>query len=200
MGARAATSTPHHGPHRAGADEGPPPLRVHHIDVDVYHRIVEAGALEDRRVELLEGLIVDMSPQSIPHSLVLERLTEHFRGARARLRVQLPFEIPPDSEPEPDLALVEEEPSREHQPRTALLIAEVAVSSHPIDRNVKARLYAGAGIPAYWLIDVPGHAVEVRGEPGSDGYGNCRVYREGETVPSPAAGAGDLDVSALLGD
>jgi Uma2 family endonuclease len=195
MATRTTTGTDH-----PGTEHPVAALPVHRIDVDTYNRIVEAGALDDQRVELLEGLIIDMSPQSIPHSLVVERLTHHFRGAPARLRVQLPFEIPPDSEPEPDLALVEEEPSREHQPRRAVLIAEVAVSSHAIDRTFKARHYAHAGVPTYWLIDVPARAVEVRTKPASDRYGECRIYRDGETVPSPVAGVGDLDVSALLED
>src|ERR1700677_4923468 len=109
MAAQPATSAPHH-----GTDKPAVPLPVHRIDVDAYNQIVEAGVLAGQRVELLEGLIVDMSPQSIPHTLVLERLADHFRRAPVRLRVQMPFEIRPHSEPEPDLALVEEEPSREH--------------------------------------------------------------------------------------
>jgi Uma2 family endonuclease len=59
-------------------------------------------------------------------------------------------------------------------------------------------MYARAGVPAYWLVDVPGRAVEVRTEPGADGYGRCDVFREGATVPSPVSGADDLDVAGLL--
>lgn len=173
------------------------PLPVHRIDVDTYNQIVETGILDDLRVELLEGLIVDMSPHSTPHSNTIVRLTNHFRHAPTQLRVQLPIEIRPNSEPEPDLALVAEPLSSEH-PSTALLVVEVAVSSHMIDRNVKARHYARAEIPTYWLVDVPGRAVEVRTEPGSNGYGKCQTYRDGDTVPSPIAGVDDLDVSALL--
>ncbi len=168
--------------------------------MDTYYRIAETGILDDPRVELLEGLIVDMSPPSPEHSTVIERLTDRFRAAPLRLRVQLPFEIRPNSVPQPDLALVEEEPSMKHHPRTALLAVEVAVSSHMIDRNVKAKHYARAGIPTYWLIDVPGRAIEVRTEPDSEGYAKCQIYVEGEDVPSPVAGVADLDVAALLAD
>jgi Uma2 family endonuclease len=169
--------------------------------MDTYYRIAETGILDDLRVELLEGLIVDMSPPSPEHSTVIERLTDRFRAAPLRLRVQLPFEIRPNSVPQPDLALVEEGPSMKHHPRTALLAVEVAVSSHMIDRNVKAKHYASAGIPTYWLIDVPGRAVEVRTGPGGPGgYENCEIYAEGSLVPSPVKGVADLDVAALLGD
>lgn len=177
------------------------PLPVHRIDVDAYYRIAEIGILDDLRVELLEGLIVDMSPPSPEHSAVIARLTHHLASAlRAHLRVQLPLEIPPKNVPQPDLALVPGLISTKHHPHTAALAVEVAVSSHMTDRNVKARHYARAEIPTYWIVDVPGRAVEVRTEPGFDGYGRCEIYRDGDTVPSPVNGVEDLDVSTLLAD
>jgi len=161
--------------------------------------MVASGALEGEPVELLEGLLVEvMSPQSPAHAAAIERLTRHLGAARARLRVQLPLALPPDSEPEPDLALVEEKPSPGSHPRTALLVVEVSFSSPQIDRGVKAGLYARAGVPTYWLIDVLGRAVEVRSDPGSEGYGRCVLYKPGDRVPSPAEGVAELDVGALL--
>jgi Uma2 family endonuclease len=175
------------------------PLPIHRLDVDTYNHMVESGALEGQPVELVEGLIVDMmSPQSPGHAAVIRRLTRWFADAQTTLCVQLPFEVPPDSEPEPDIALLAEEPPSGRHPRTALLVVEVAVSSHEVDRGAKADLYARAGVPAYWLVDVPGRAVEVRTDPGADGYGRCEVFREGATVPSPVTGASDLDVAVLL--
>ncbi len=173
-------------------------LPVHRLDLDTYNRIVASGALEGQRVELLDGAIVDMSPQSPSHAVVVEALTRHFAGAAGRLRIQLPLEAPPDSEPEPDLALVEEPATAGRHPRSALLVIEVAVSSHPIDRGVKARLYANAGIPVYWLIDVPAKAVEVHTQPQEQGYAKVDIYRQGEIVPRPLVGVGDLDIAALL--
>jgi len=155
--------------------------------------------LDDEAIELLDGLLVETSPHSPDHAAVIERLTRHLAGAKARLRVQLPLEVPPDSVPEPDLALVEEEPSSERHPRTALLVVEVAVSSHEIDRGVKAALYARAGVPTYWLVDVPGRTVEVRTDPGPDGYRRCEVHPVGASLASPAAGVGDLEVGSLFG-
>jgi Uma2 family endonuclease len=175
------------------------PLPIHRLDVDTYNHMVESGALEGQPVELVEGLIVDvMSPQSGSHATVVRRLERHFATVHGWAQAQLPLEVVPDSMPEPDLALLAEEPPPGRHPRTALLTVEVAVSSHQVDRGAKAGMYARAGVPAYWLIDVPGRAVEVRTEPGPDGYGRCEVFREGAVVPSPASGVSDLDVAALL--
>jgi Putative restriction endonuclease len=181
------------------ATQAGPSSRLHRFDAATYNEMVASGALEGEPVELLEGWLVDvMSPQSPGHAVVITRLTRHFRTAQAWLQVQLPLEIPPDSEPEPDLALLEDEPLPDRHPRAALLVVEVAVSSHAEDRGVKARLYAKAGVPTYWLVDVPGKAVEVRTAPGSDAYDRCDVYASDSPVPSPAPGVADLDVGALL--
>jgi Uma2 family endonuclease len=176
-----------------------PSLPIHRLDVETYNHMVSLGALEGEPVELLEGLLVEvMSPQSAEHATVIERLTGLLAGARARLRVQLPLEVRPDSEPEPDLALVEGEPSPGSHPQTALLVVEVSFSSSQIDRGVKAGLYARAGVPTYWLIDVLSKAVEVRTDPSPEGYRRCEIYKAGDRVPSPAEGVADLDVGALL--
>jgi Uma2 family endonuclease len=174
-----------------------PPL--HRLDVETYNRIVASGALEGQRVELLDGLIVEMSPQSPAHSTVLRRLMRHFAATpRWWTQVQSPIEVRPDSEPEPDLAVLDAEPSADEHPRTALLVIEVAVSSQLVDRNVKAIRYAQAGIPTYWLVDVPRRTVEVRTEPNPRGYERCEIHAEGSRVRCPLAGVADLDVAALL--
>lgn len=176
---------------------------IHRFDTDTYNRMVATGALEGERVELLEGLLVAVSPHSPEHARVIEELTARLASARAWLRVQLPVEPRPGSEPEPDLALMEQIPSPHRHPQTLLLAVEVAVSSHRRDREVKAGLYAGASVPTYWLVDVPGRAVEVYSDPVSHGYSSCKIYGLGDMVPSPAEGVPDLDVSSLfagLGD
>jgi len=174
-------------------------LPVHRLDVDTYNRIVDCGALEGRRVELLDGVLVEMSPQSPAHTLVITRLMRHFAAApRWWTRVQMPVEVRPDSEPEPDLMIVAEQPSPERHPSTGLLVIEVAVGSQMIDRNVKAARYAAAGIPTYWLVDVPARLVEVRTEPGPHGYGHHVTYSDRDELPSPLADVEDVDIAALL--
>jgi Uma2 family endonuclease len=171
---------------------------IRRLDTEAYNRMVQTGALEGEPVELLDGLLVEMSPQGADHYLAIVRLTRHLAAARAWLGVQGPLEIKPGSEPEPDLALIEGEPSPSQLPRAALLTVEVAVTSHKKDRGPKVEMYARAGVPTYWLVDVPGRAVEVRTDPGPAGYGRCEVYGVGATVPSPAEGVTDLDVAWLF--
>ncbi len=168
------------------------------MDVETYNRIVASGALEGQHVELLDGAIVDMSPKSPAHIAVVSELVRHFAAApQWWTQVQDPIEVGADSEPEPDLAIAAERPPRGRLLSSAALVIEVAVSSQAIDRNVKAPLYARAGIPTYWLIDVPARAVEVRTEPAAHRYQSVRIYRAGEAVPCPLEGVADLDVAAL---
>lgn len=172
---------------------------LHRLDVGSYDRMVASGALEGRQVELLDGLIVDMSPKSPDHIAVVTELMRHFATApQWWMQVQDPIEAAWDAEPEPDIALASHRPAPGRLLRAPLLVVEVAVTSHAIDRGVKDALYARAGIPVYWLVDVPGRSIEVRTEPGTDGYGRCEIHREGDRVPSPLDGVQDLDVAALL--
>lgn len=67
------------------------------------------------------------------------------------------------------------------------------------DRHTKANMYAWVPVPTYWLVDVPGEAVEVRTDPGPDGYRHCEIYTAGMSVPSPHPGVADLDVGSLFG-
>lgn len=180
----------------ATATSADPPL--HRLDVETYDRMVASGALEGEHIELLDGLVLDVSPKSPPHAMVLEALVEHLARCGLRMRVQSPLRIPPDCEPEPDIALLARRPPAGRHPTTALLVVEVAVTSHRLDRGRKAERYAQAAIPTYWLVDVPGRAVEVRTGPGAHGYERCETYREGNVVPAPLDGVDDLDVAALL--
>lgn len=174
------------------------PDPIHRIDVGTYERMVATGALEGLPVELLEGLLVEVSPEGPEHASVISRLTSFLASARGCLSVQLPLETRWGSLPEPDLMLTESKRSRHRHPRTALLVVEVSVSSHKQDRETKANMYAWAPVPLYWLVDVPAKTVEVRTEPGPDGYGRCEIYGVGMKVPSPADGVEDLDVTALF--
>jgi Uma2 family endonuclease len=173
-------------------------LPLHRLDLETYERMVASGALEGAQLELLDGLLVHVSPQSPAHAAVVVALTEHFAGRGLCMRVQLPLRIPPDCEPEPDIALLAERPPAGAHPSTALLVVEVAVTSHRIDRGRKAEGYARAGIPNYWLVDVPGRAVEARTRPGPHGYAGYEIYKEGSVMPAPLDGVDELGVSALF--
>jgi len=173
-------------------------LPIHRLDVDTYNKIVASGALEGQRVELLDGVLVEMSPQSPAHAKVIERLIDHFLAARLPLRVQMPIEVAPRSEPEPDLALLAEKPAPTQHPRTALLVIEVAVNSQATDRDAKGVLYARAAIPTYWLIDVPARVVEVYTEPDESGYRRCERFSADTKLPCALEGVSDISLVSLF--
>ena len=156
-----------------------------------YERLVEAGAFESERVELLEGFLVELSPQRAPHASAIEVLTELLYAARQpghKVRVQLPLALGDESEPEPDLCVVPAGDHRQSHPSEALLVIEVAESSLAKDRR-KAAVYAAAGVPEYWLVDIDNRRVEVRTQPEGG------AYLRQETI----AAGGELASSALPG-
>jgi Uma2 family endonuclease len=179
--------------------------RQRRITVDEYHRTIAAGILgEDEHVQLIAGTLVAMTPQGGPHARVIQRLNRllvRAVGDDLVVRPQLPLTLVDDSEPEPDLAVVRarDAESGECHPRTALLVVEVAGESLPLDRQAKAVLYARAGIPEYWIVNLGESTVEVRREPDSESgsYRTRAVVRGGETlnatgVPGLSVAVADL--------
>ncbi|MBI3932799.1 MAG: Uma2 family endonuclease [Acidobacteria bacterium] len=148
-----------------------PPFRQRRLTVDEYHRMTEAGILnEDDHVEMVEGLLVAMTPQGRSHAVIIQRLTALLVRALPEtygVLPQLPLTLGGHSEPEPDMAVVDarEAEATGHHPHTALLVVEIAGDSLRYDRTIKAALYAEAGIPEYWIFDVEARRVEVRRDP-----------------------------------
>ena len=150
--------------------------------------MVEAGIIgPEDRVELIEGEILTMSPQKSPHAtgvqLAGDVLQEVF-GQGFVVRRQLPLALAADSEPEPDVAVVEGAPRdyRDAHPSTAILIVEVAEASLVYDRTVKKHLYAAAGIPEYWIVNLPDRVLEVYREPLGSDYRSRLVLRPDDAV------------------
>jgi Uma2 family endonuclease len=175
------------------------------LSVDEYHRMIEAGILdEDERLELLEGVIVAMSPQDEPHAWPIQRLTRILtRVLRDEydVRVQLPLTLGRSNEPEPDLAVVRAGPrTKGRHPRTALLVIEVAKDSLRKDRTVKAALYARFRVPEYWVVNIEAEAVEVFTEPRprSGVYGRARAVGKGETLISESLPEVSVPVRTLF--
>ena len=155
-----------------------------------YHLIGETGIIpEGRRVELLNGEIVKMSPIKSPHastvkvliSILTSRLTEDFI-----LDVQNPVELSEYSEPEPDLAILKFKAdfysSAHPKPEDVELLIEVADSTLQKDRKVKLPLYAEAGIKEVWIVNLKEQQIEVSTEPHQLGYSNLHTYRKGDQI------------------
>jgi Uma2 family endonuclease len=162
--------------------------------VEEYHRMAETGILAaDERVELIEGEIVQMAPIGPRHAGCVINANRMFfsrLGDRAVISPQNPVVIQPRSEPQPDLVLLRPRPvsySRELPVSADVLLAvEVAETTARFDRLVKARLYARAGIPEFWLCLTMDGAVEVYREPRAGGYAGVTQYGPGQVI-SPLA-------------
>jgi Uma2 family endonuclease len=151
-----------------------------------YHRMVDAGILgEDEHIELLRGIIVTKSPMKWHHAAVVSWLTERLilqLAGRLEVRPQLPYAADEWSEPEPDILVTTKDRARRDHPSEALLIIEVAESSLRRDRRIKATIYAEAGVPEYWIIDLKAMAVEVHTSPADGGYESVVTLRDGDVL------------------
>jgi Uma2 family endonuclease len=152
-----------------------------------YDRLAEAGILApEERVQLLEGEILTMTPLNSPHSAAIGLVDTALRqifGPAHWIRIQLPLIVDPDSEPEPDVAVVTGSPReyvKEH-PHTALLVVEVADTTLSLDRDRKARIYALAGIPEYWIVNLTERCLEVYRDPVTP-PGHPASYRSSKTL------------------
>jgi Uma2 family endonuclease len=172
-----------------------------------YEALVEHGLLgPDDRVELLEGVIVTVSPQSPRHAAVVRFVEEALRaaiGGAAEIRSQMPLRAGSLSMPEPDVAVV---PGRAadyllSHPAEALLVVEVADTSLTQDRMTKERVYAAAGVTEYWIVDVAGDAIEVHQDPDPDGrhYRQRSIAHRGEVLSLVAFPDATVAAADMLG-
>jgi len=160
------------------------------MTVERYFALVDEGVLgPSDRVELLEGVVVAMSPRNPAHDTVVslvDRALSRAIGDRATVRCQCTLILGRSSAPEPDVAVVAGE-ARDYMkahPMHALLLVEVADSSLAQDRLTKGMLYAAAGIPEYWIVNLRADCVEVLHdpEPAAGRYRERRVVGHGERL------------------
>ena len=175
--------------------------------VEEYHRMGEAGIFtEDDRVELVDGEIVQMTPIGSRHAACVKRLNRLLVAAvgdRAIVAVQDPIVTGPESEPQPDLTLLRPRldfyAGSHPRPVDLLLVVEVADTTLAFDRTVKVPLYARAGIPEVWLVDLAGEAVEVYRRPTGDQYAEVRRIIRGEQIVLEAIPDLAIAVDRVLG-
>lgn len=152
--------------------------------VEDYHRMGEVGILsEDDRVELLEGEIVQMIPIGSRHASCVGRFTHQlisrFRS-KAIVFPQNPINIDNHSEPQPDISVLRNRKDfyadSHPTPDDILLVVEVMDSSVDIDRHVKLPLYAQAGIPEVWLVDLEQRCIEKYVQPEQKQYQTMKRF------------------------
>lgn len=156
---------------------------------------------EDARVELIDGLLVDMSPKTRAHENAIAWLNRLLVLAvpaeRFEIRIAAPLTIGP-SEPEPDVAVIERSAPRPHHPATAALVVEVAVSSLVRDLQDKPPVYAQAGVPVYWVVDLDGRRAVTHSTPREGGYEQVEVVGVDGELRAPHVGLPALSVAELF--
>jgi Uma2 family endonuclease len=159
--------------------------------IEDYHRMIDAGILDDRAVELLNGEIVEMSPEGMPHAHLSSDAADYLRevlGRRAKIREGKPIMLPENaSEPEPDLAVVEplgdEYLAHHPYPSNIFWLIEYSQTSLGKDTELKRKLYAAAGILEYWVVNLKKMELIVYREPVQGDYQFQMTLTEGEVNP-----------------
>jgi Uma2 family endonuclease len=188
-----------------------PEIRTHRWKRGEYARLVEGEFFHpDNPVELLGGQLVVPEPQGSRHFAAIRAAEEALRaafGSGWEVRGQGPLALDDESEPEPDLAVVPGS-FRDYQsghPSRPVLVVEVAESSLILDREHKGSLYARAGLADYWIVNLPGQALEIYRAPSPDAaamfgwrYESVAVQGRGATVSPLAVPAVRVRVADLL--
>ncbi len=161
-----------------------------------YHALAWAEILApDERVQLIAGDIIVMSPVGNFHAECVDWITDVFTqsgklAGHARVRVQGPMVMPDHSEPEPGLMLLKLREggylSDHPRPEDVLLLVEVSDSTLEYDRDVKLSLYAAAGVPEVWIVNLRDGWIESNTRPAGDGYRATQRYAPGDTIAPQA--------------
>jgi Uma2 family endonuclease len=176
--------------------------RTRFTDADVM-RMLDAGVLDDRRVELIDGDLIEMNPQGPVHAnlttWIRELLLETYGRDGFHVRDHSPVDISPFDQPEPDLALVRgrhRKGSAHPNGADLVLVFELAQSSVSRDR-AKAAVYAKGGVPEYWIVDCERARLEVRRAPSGGDYGVVETLGPPDRIAWPERGD-DVAVAELL--
>lgn len=177
---------------------------------DLYYAAAESGVFDQKRVELIDGEIIEMSPMSSKHGLmiyVVQKALEKIFATGYIVLPQAPLDLGESSEPQPDVAVYAGVPAdyMDVKPTQALLVVEVADSSIRYDRGQKASLYAKAGIEDYWIINLKDCTLEVYRtpmatptQPHSHGYKVVSSLKAQDSVSPVAAPEAQISVAELL--
>ncbi len=173
-----------------------------------YNHLVETGVLtKDDRIELLNGVIYQkprVTPKNSSCVMRLDKALHQQFGSKTIISRRGPIELPPDSEPEPDFALLRYQADyyAEAHPSSAdiFLVIEVADSAleRQIDREIKLPIYARAGIQETWLVNLQESLIEIYATPADATYQEMRTVQRGQTIESAALPQLKLAASDIL--
>ncbi len=155
-----------------------------------YHRMIAAGVLGNRRVELLKGEIVEMSPEGEPHAYSSHEAANYLSdllGKRVAIRQAKPITLPNRPEPEPDIAIVQRlgREYLEHHPypKNIFWLIEYSNSSLSQDVETKSRICAEVEIPEYWVVNLRRKQLIVFRDPQDGDYASKLTLTEGTIYP-----------------
>jgi hypothetical protein len=171
-----------------------------------FEQMIATGVFaEHERVELIDGEVVEMAPIGVRHAEGVRNVADE-AAARGRgaciVEMQNPVRLGDLARPQPDVALLRP-PRARYQGRLPaaadlILVVEVSDSSLAYDREVKVPLYAQAGVPEAWLVNLTDDEIAVYRDPTPEGFRSTRILRRGETISPLAFPDWAIPVEALL--
>lgn len=182
------------------------PIQKRSVSMDEFERLWEEGVFPpDARLELIRGEIVEMMPIGDPHALCVMWLCDLLSDLKPKgiLSPQNPLKLPAqESIPQPDAVVFRRRANFKSRPpraRDVFLLVEVSDSTLAYDRNIKMPLYAEAGIPEAWLVDLNSQRILVHRRPSTEGYQDVRAYSRGESISPKAFPGKRFSVDEILG-
>jgi Uma2 family endonuclease len=179
------------------------------LTLDEYDRMIDAAVFNpERRIELIRGELRDMSPigdrhrnavNALMNQWVMVQSTPDLRQ-RMTVQVQSPIRLPrQQSAPQPDMSWIGRDGAARPDGDEVFLVVEVAESTLDFDRGEKAELYAAAGVPDYWIVNLVDNCVEVHRDPAGDRYQSLHTYHAGDEVQPLLFPECPLHVGLLFG-
>jgi Uma2 family endonuclease len=182
-------------------------LSRHRVTVDEYYRMADVGVLApEARVELIRGEVVDMAPIGSRHGGCVKILNNRLCaavGERAVVAVQDPLRIGKHSEPQPDVMVLRlrSDNYRDAHPTPAdvLLLIEVSDTTARYDREIKLPLYAEAGVPEVWIVDIDAQLLRCHRRPAGLEYTEMQALPAPSLIAVPGVEGAKLELGDLFG-
>ncbi|MGK7881259.1 MAG: Uma2 family endonuclease [Crocosphaera sp.] len=176
---------------------------IYKWSIDEWRELVNSGILEGKSVELLEGEIIEMSPEGIEHSYTNQSVSDYLRDllkGKAQIRESHPITLD-NSEPEPDIAIVRlpETIYRHHHPYPQDLYWLIEVSNKTLKKDLEQKIitYARNGIPEYWVIDLKNKKLIVHTQIKNSRYSQITEYLSGK-ITSQAFTDLEIDLKKII--